>query len=241
MTDTPLPIGGKIRFAAGASNAPRSSTWMVVGGTNDRDVYIGMRSQLHEIKISLHASGKWRLALTESFAETDAPTWEQVDSDVRSANEDPRVVTRLPVPPEVDGWQHALDIVVSEPGLQAPFREKRVKGSSVSWWPAPKGQFIRTFGIFVSNAGGHDRSSTFADPVVGAIELPSRAYVVVATKVFHHPQLVELVRKTRSDFEDAGFRQDEGLSPFMLRLNRQNDNPATIFDIGLDSTPPSTQ
>lgn len=241
VTTTPLPIGGKLRFAAGASNALRSSTWMVVGGTNDRDVYIGMRSQLHETKISLHASGKWRLALTEDFAKTNTPAWEKVDSEVRSANEDPRVVTRLPVPPEVDGWQHALDIVISEPGLQPPFREKRVKGSSMSWWPAPKGQFIRTFGIFVSNAGAQVRETNFTDPVVGAIEMPSRAYVVVVTKVFHHPQLVELVRKTRRDFEDAGFRQDEGLSPFMLRLNRQNDNTATIFDLGLDSTTPSKE
>ncbi|NJI61169.1 hypothetical protein HCX50_17215 [Microbacterium oxydans] len=236
MTATALPVGGKLRFAAGAANAMRSSTWMVVGGTNGRDVYVGMRSQLHETKISLHASGQWRLAMTNDFVQTSTPVWDQKDSDLRSADEDPRVVTRLPVPPEKDGWQHALDIVITEPGLQAPFREKPVKGSSVSWWPAPKGEFIRTFGVFISNAGAQERETTFTDPVVGVIEMPSRSYAVVVTKVFHHPELVELVRQTRTDFENAGFRQDDDLSPFLLRLNRRNNNPTTIFDLGLDPT-----
>ncbi len=188
------------------------------------------------MKVSLHASGKWRLALTEDFAKTEPPTWNEVDPEIRSADEDPRVVTRLPVPPEIDGWQHAIDIVITEPGLQTPFREKRVKGSSVSWWPAPKGQFIRVFGIYISNAGAQDRETHFNDPVVGVIKMPSRSYVVVVTKVFHHPALVNLVRETRKDFEDAGFRQDGASSPFLLRLNRGNDNPATIFDLGLDPT-----
>lgn len=237
MTTKPLPIGGKLRFAAGGPNTLRSSTWMVVGGRSGRDVYVGMRSQLHMSKISLHASGRWRLAMTNEFASTTAFEWEEVDSELRSAQEDPRVITRLPTPPVINGWQHALDIVVTEPGLQAPFREKRVKGSSISWWPAPRGEFIRSFAIMISDSGAQDRENNFQDALVGAIEMPSRAYVAVVTKVFHHPELVGLVRKTRKDFETSGFRQERDLSPLLLRVNRRNDNPATVFDLGLE---PST-
>lgn len=231
MAITPLPIGGKLRFAAGSPNTLRSATWMVVGGTNGRDVYVSMRSLMNELKFSLHASGNWRVAMTSESGIADNWVWE--DSPFRSADEDPRVVTRLAPPPEVDGWRQALDIVVSEPGLQQPFSEKRVKGGAISWWRPPFDNWVRTFAVLISRPGleYNPRNFPFTDPVVGAINLPGRSSVVVITKLFYRPWTVEKVREVRRDFENAGWRQDGADSPLLFKLGTVT---TTVWDLGLD-------
>lgn len=224
MPITPLPIGGKLRFAAGLPTGIRGATWIVIGGTNDRDVYVGMRSTMNYIKFSLHASERWRLALIQD----DGTEWEETP--FRAPNEDPRVVSRLFVPPEDDGWRQALNIIVAEPGLQSPFREKPVKGTPVSWWPAPSGDTVRAFAIFVSAPGVSYEPSTFpfSDPVVGAIELPFGSHVVVVMKLFHRPETVQLVRDERKNWEESGWRLEGNESPFMARLGQQ---AAIVYDI----------
>lgn len=210
-----LPVGGKVRFAAGSPTSLRSCTWMVMGGTSDRDVYVTMRS-LSVLKFSLHASQRWRLAYTEVAARQRQFEWS--DAPFRNSGEGPRVVARLAVPQPADGWQHALQIVITEQGLQTPFREKPVKGSTISWWSPPGGEMIRVFTILISEPGV-DQVPTFENAdAVGAIRLPRSALCVVATSNSHHPQLVNLVRTQRTNFESAGWRQDGDKSPLLVRL-----------------------
>lgn len=43
---------GTLRWAAGQPDGPRSLTWSVIGGGDD-SVYVGTRSTMHEMKLSL--------------------------------------------------------------------------------------------------------------------------------------------------------------------------------------------
>lgn len=63
--ESPVPrIAKQIRFAVGTPHGVSSDSWKV--WVRGDDAYFACRDQLKEIKISLHASGVWRLALTES-------------------------------------------------------------------------------------------------------------------------------------------------------------------------------
>lgn len=45
-------------------NGPRSQLWRIWHGDNNSDVYVGARSVAGEVRVSLHESGKYRLAFT---------------------------------------------------------------------------------------------------------------------------------------------------------------------------------
>lgn len=60
--------GGSIRWAVGTPDGPRSQSWSLFGSTNHDDVYLGPRCQTGAIKLSLHRSGRWRMAWTEKYA-----------------------------------------------------------------------------------------------------------------------------------------------------------------------------
>jgi hypothetical protein len=59
---------GAIRWATGDPQGARSQTWQVVGAQNSDDVYVGARGVMNTIKLSLHKSGIWRVALTQPAA-----------------------------------------------------------------------------------------------------------------------------------------------------------------------------
>ncbi|AZS48121.1 hypothetical protein CVS53_02833 [Microbacterium oxydans] len=204
---------------------------MVIGGTNARDVYVSDRTMVNDLKFSFHASGKWRLALAFDLVEDGAWVWDDEGSPLRSAGEDPRIVTRLTLPPLEEGWRHALNIVVSEPGLQRPFREKRVRGASISWWSAPTGDTVRTFGLFISDPGVQYSPSTFPwrGLEVGAIELPEESHAVVVSQNFYRPAEVELVRTHRKTFEDAGHQSSGTDGPLFARIA---NGPTIVYDMG---------
>ena len=52
------------RFAVGHPEGASSNSWVVTVGKKG-DVYVACRDNFREVKVSLHASGQWRLALTE--------------------------------------------------------------------------------------------------------------------------------------------------------------------------------
>lgn len=51
-----------VRFAVGSPNGTTSNTWRV--WTNGDDVYLACRDNFKETKVSLHASGRWRMGYT---------------------------------------------------------------------------------------------------------------------------------------------------------------------------------
>ena len=90
----------------------RSSTWIVKGGKRERDIYIGPRQGMNGHKLSLHQSGKWRLAEAE---ESRFDVDDGVD----------RVKVRyVPLPPVATGWQFATQVLIPTSSLREPFPEK---------------------------------------------------------------------------------------------------------------------
>ncbi len=63
--DVQLPLrSSPFRFAVGHPDAASSNSW-VVSVEKKGDIYVACRDNFREVKVSLHASGRWRLALTE--------------------------------------------------------------------------------------------------------------------------------------------------------------------------------
>ena len=59
-----LPVRrGPVRFAVGPPNGVTSNSWKLWAGKNG-DVYIACRDNFKEAKVSLHASGRWRMGFT---------------------------------------------------------------------------------------------------------------------------------------------------------------------------------
>lgn len=65
----PLPLtAGPLRFAAGDPTGLTSNSWR--GWIEDSgDTYVACRDNFKELKVSLHASGRWRMGMTEQAAQ----------------------------------------------------------------------------------------------------------------------------------------------------------------------------
>lgn len=65
--DTPFPITtSPVRIAVGTPHGLSSNSWRL--WVRGHDVYVACRDNFREFKVSLHASGIWRLGFTETFA-----------------------------------------------------------------------------------------------------------------------------------------------------------------------------
>ena len=134
-----LPIGSRLRFAVGEPNGLRSETWVIVGGTRGRDVYVGASSNMGFYKLSLHNSGRWRLA--------------QVDRNVTDeGGKVDRVLMRFDPPtPVADGWRFATRVLIPTSCLGQPFPEKPTRSKEwISWWDAPFLGRTLSFNIFIA-------------------------------------------------------------------------------------------
>lgn len=159
-----LPIGSTLRFAVGDSSGMRSSTWSVVGGKRERDIYIGARQAMGSHKLSLHRSGNWRLAEVQK----------------RDGGED-RVITRYDPSPEVaQGWRFAAQILVPTTSLRPRFPEKAASDKrAISWWLPPRPGWTLGFHIFLGDDTRDPNFTVQCVGVVGSIELPGNAIVWV--------------------------------------------------------------
>lgn len=64
--DTPFPLtASPVRFAVGTPHSRSSNSWRL--WVNGDDIYVACRDNFREFKVSLHASGIWRLGFTEQF------------------------------------------------------------------------------------------------------------------------------------------------------------------------------
>lgn len=213
-----LRIGKPARFAAGSPTTPHSSTWTVVGGRAGRDLYVGNRAVMHMHKLSLHESGRWRLAETDEFAKKLTV--------FGSIDEDTRVLGRFTPPAErTHGWQLAVTIIVTDASLMEP-EPSPSTSTQISWWPAPANYEVRVFAVYLSDeAGAYDEQITFTDDVVASLELPKGARCVVVTTTFEHPELVSEMRSLRAQY--APFR------PFLLA--EAPDGALRFLDLGINS------
>lgn len=64
--ETPLPLTEQpLRFAIGTPLGPSTNSWRV--WVHGNDTYVACRDNFREIKVSLHASGVWRVGFTRDF------------------------------------------------------------------------------------------------------------------------------------------------------------------------------
>ncbi|WP_433755829.1 hypothetical protein [Nocardia sp. CA-135398] len=109
-------------------------------GEKNGDVYIGLRTGMGDMKLSLHPA-KWRMALTKEAAA------------VRLKPDQDRVLSRWNHTPEcARGWRLAATINVPTSALVPAFPERSV--NKVQWFPSPgSGKSMR----FIVLLGARDR------------------------------------------------------------------------------------
>ena len=96
-----------LRFAVGTPTEYRSAVWRL--WVQGNDIYLAARTTVSLIKLSLHRSGTWRLAWTES-------------SGIRARHSADRVEERWERPPEFrSGWTQGPSLIVPNTGLKKPF------------------------------------------------------------------------------------------------------------------------
>lgn len=74
-----LPIrGNSVIFAVGSPQGVTSNSWKIWTSPKKGDIYVACRDNMVEAKISLHGSGRWRMAFTEEsrlFWEDNNRAW----------------------------------------------------------------------------------------------------------------------------------------------------------------------
>ncbi|WP_418002331.1 hypothetical protein ACNO8X_19490 [Mycobacterium sp. PDNC021] len=107
---------GTIRWASGHPNGPRSATWEVIGAATKDDVYLGARAMMGTMKLSLHESNVWRLALTQPVAQK-----------YLKPGEDSLITRYTPTAPLAPGWHYAARICTPSTTFGPAFAESRPK------------------------------------------------------------------------------------------------------------------
>jgi hypothetical protein len=213
-----LPIGSTLRFAVGDPNDMRSTTWNVVGGKKDRDIYIGARQAMNHHKLSLHRSGKWRLAEVME----------------RGDGED-RVLVRYEPPPEVfPGWRFAAQILIPTSSLRSPYPEKATSDKrAISWWVAPRAGWTLSFNIFLGERLRDDSFTVNCIGQVGRMELSGECVVwVLADEIDSKDSEIRI-----QDLRLAALRNSKQqklmLSPTAAAWAIENETGrAIIYDLG---------
>ncbi|HEY3923982.1 MAG TPA: hypothetical protein VGL75_05410 [Acidothermaceae bacterium] len=141
---------------------------------NNDDVYIGTRVTMGDVKVSLHASDTWRLALTAEEALR------------RQLGEEDRVFTRW-VPPEqiAPGWRRAASIMVPTSSLQPAWNEKPPRRPGrIAFWPAPPLGRALAFEVMIREADAVGLTVNDVIGTAGELSLPSgRGVWVLADEV----------------------------------------------------------
>ena len=163
------PPGGALSWAVGSSEGPRSQSWRLFGSKRDDDIYVGQRWGVDAIKLSLHRSGRWRMAWTEQHAAMmGLPA---------SAN---RVLTRWEPPADIGpGWKHVVTVLVTRESMTQHVTAERRPGK-VAFFPAPNENDALWFLVLLGQPGAelvvHDAAE------VGALDLPGGGMVGVVVR-----------------------------------------------------------
>jgi hypothetical protein len=162
-----------LRFAVGSPSEYRSAVWRL--WVQGNDVYLAGRTTVNVIKFSLHRSGIWRLAWTDS-------------SGLRAGNSSDRVEHRWLRPSEFrPGWTQGPALIVPNVGTKKPFRHTLNEGSGpIAWYPAPRPGNKHHFTIlFADPAAPHESWHTVLRPgdrSVGVLDQRNGTKVVLAQR-----------------------------------------------------------
>ena len=203
-----------LRFAVGTSKEYRSAVWRLCVQGND--VYLAARTMVSLLKLSLHRSGKWRLAWTES-------------SQIRARNSPDRVEERWNRPAEFRaGWTQGPALIVPNTTVQTPFgRAADNDRVPIVWVPTPNLGSKHHFTIlFASRDAPVDSWKTVfrpGDHLLGTLDQRNGDQVALCQRE------VPLIEKESSYI--SGFVSD-------MKINYPDEIPtaceASVFTAGTD-------
>jgi hypothetical protein len=225
-----LPVEGKLRFALGSLDGPRSNTWSVIGGKKTDEIYVAARYVMGVAKLSIHQSGRWRWAMTN----------EEAVKRKLGPDEDRVMLRWEPPTPIGPGWTRAATVVIPSSSIRQLGPEKTPKKGVVSYWEVDSGHREVWFDIFVKKPGAPGLDLHNITEPVGRIELPSGGAVwVVGTEWVTDDEreaTMEDLRKRSRDY----FIDREGVDVFnalkypnSVNWGRDNeDGRPVIIDLG---------
>jgi hypothetical protein len=153
----------RLRFAVGTPDGPQAGIWRVWTRPAG-DIYLTPRLPARHFKISLHATGDWRLAYTGRLAEEE-----------RAAGRDRAPVKWRRPEPNSDGTTTALEILVPSSEVVTPPQPGSDDGRIV-WREPPLRGFVCVFRLRLAPVG-EDRS---AAGVLGPLDA-GKEYVWIET------------------------------------------------------------
>ena len=161
---------GAIRWATGNPEGARSQTWQVVGARTKDDVDVSTRAVMHAIKLSLHESGIWRVALTQPAAAKYLIPGE--DALIERYLEDESYVL-------APGWHYALRILTPALTFRTGFAEKATSdGQPIRFYRRPDPPHELEYHVLLGDADAE--IPTFTDAfTVGQMTLKSGKRVLV--------------------------------------------------------------
>ncbi len=145
------------------------------------DVYLAARALGGLIKLSMHWSGKWRLAWTK-------------ESGIRAPRSSDRVEERWHRPAEFrPGWTRGPSVIVPAVDMREPFSRRPEKiGKPVVWSPAPRSGYSYRFVLLFAAPGvaSKDWQSAVDSPgvLIGTVKLRDSQTVLLTR---HEAPLVE--------------------------------------------------
>jgi hypothetical protein len=160
----------QIRTAVGCAEEIRSSVW-TMSSSPAGDVYLAARGMGRWLKVSLHASGRWRIAETAESAS---------EGSVLSGGDD-RTIRRWRRPPSfTSGWTKAFDVsILGAAELKAPVRHVMHKPRRpIDWLPVPLRGHKCTLTVLLSEpavpVGDWERVIRQGDLTCGHLDLGPR-------------------------------------------------------------------
>jgi hypothetical protein len=162
-----------LRFAAGSPSEYRSAIWRL--WVQGNDVYLAARTMISMLKLSLHRSGAWRLAWTDTSGQ-------------RARNSSDRVEERWSRPaPFRPGWIQGPALIVPNPGTKRPFqRAAGVAGTPIRWSEPPRpGHKLHFTILFADSTAPPDSWQTVfrsGDQSVGVLDQRNGTRVVLCRR-----------------------------------------------------------
>jgi hypothetical protein len=219
-----------IRFGVGEPDGPRSATWRLWVPARSSDVYAARRSLAGQVKASLHASGRWRVAFTTELVE-------RADQELVAPGQD-RVIIAWDRPPEVmPGLTAAFDIIV--PWFEVVPQALPVSDSEhVVFYPAPgEGGQVNVY-VFLSSpslvAEGWPGQRSMGTTLMGTAGLGSgeKVWLVARTVMMpaEHRRQLEAFRRNAPATE----RRSEMVEDVSVLFTGIDENGAGwLLDMGL--------
>lgn len=203
-----MPSDNAFRFAVGEPAAPRSAVWRIWAmppkpNVLFGDVYVAARTVADLFKVSLHASGVWRYAITEKHAKLQG-----------LAPEAQRSMHRWKRPPaRADGTTVAFRIHISPDDLRV-MRPTSELQSPIVWVQPPKPGLVNQFTLLLAPHKSSDPNSLWAIPVGG--EWVVLLHEVVPESEWYRKELPDQRRRILDDlqFNASGIDDDLRLVMF---------------------------